>query len=172
MTSPGASALLPPTPTAFEWLTPDSVSATPLKDAVAWWRAARGTRPYPTRQDLHPRQIAGLMPYMSLLKVIGNGADFEHRIVGDVMVQAFAVKIQNRRFSEIAEDAPDFIARCFPLFRMVVETGAPVAWRSITSFDEVTVVVTHGEIVLLPLGHHKVDHVLAFGSQWSKPHQP
>jgi hypothetical protein len=164
-----ASALLPPSSTTFEWLTPDTVAAAPLRAGVAWWRSARANRPYPARQDMHPRQMRGLLPYMSLVRVVDDGADFEHRIVGDVMVRAFSVQIQNRRFSEIAGDAPDFIARCYSLFRLAVETAAPVAWRSIAGFDNATIVITHGEVILLPLGRTKVDHVLALGSQWSGP---
>jgi hypothetical protein len=157
------------TPVRFEWLTPDTVSLGPLKDGVAWWRTARGTRAYPAKQDLHPRQMAALMPYLSLVKVIEDGADFEHRIVGDMIVQSFSVQLQNRRFSDIAKDAPEFIRRCFGHFRIVVETGAPVAWRSAGDYEGNAIIVTHGEVVLLPLGRGKVDHVLGFASHGPMP---
>lgn len=160
--SHSASAPLPNAAT-LEWLTLDTVTAAPLKAGVAWWRLARGDRPYPTRQDLRPRDMTGLMPYMSLLKVIDCGADFEHRIVGDMIVQSFKITVQNRRFSEIANDAPDFTARCFSLFRMVVETGAPLAWHSRTTLGSAHIVITFSEVVLLPLGRNGVDHVLCFG---------
>lgn len=151
-------------PSWFEWLTPDTVAQAPLKTGVAWWRAARGNRPYPSKQDLHPRQMSSLLPYMSLVKVIDDGADFEHRIVGDVMVQSFTVQLQKRRFSEIAKDAPVFIERCFSFFRMVVETGAPVGWRSSGDYASCRAVISPGEVVLLPLGRSKVDHILGIGA--------
>jgi hypothetical protein len=150
--------------TAFTWLDLDDITAEPLRAGVAWWRATRGERTYPAREELSPRQMIATLPYMSLLKVIDGGADFEHRIVGDVMVQAFNLPIQNRRFSAIAEDAPAFIASCFELFRKVVDTGVPLAWLSRSDPESRAIMFTQREIVLLPLGRGYVDHILGFGS--------
>jgi hypothetical protein len=155
------SSPLPPNAT-YEWIDPNDLHAEPLRAGVRWWRKARGDRPFPAREDLNPRDIAELLAYMSLLKVIDDGADFEHRIVGDVMVQAFNVRIQNRRFSDIAYEAPEFIERCFEIFRRVVDTGEPRAWRAVEGRDSTAVVFRHSEVVLLPLGHEKVNHLVAF----------
>ena len=138
----------------------------PLRAAVAIWQQLRGTRRFPCRDALSPRKIAGLLPYMSLLKVLDGGADFQHRIVGDVVVRAFTVPIQNRKFSEIAEDAPILIERCIPLFRHVVQTGIPAAWTTQTGHDATYVAYQASENVVLPLGRtdDAVDHLVAFGA--------
>lgn len=156
--------LVPPlTPNAtYEWIDLDSLRSEPLREGARWWRKARGSRPFPAREELKPRQISGLLPYMSLLKVIEGGADFEHRIVGDVMVQAFNVPLQHRRFSDIAPEAPEFIERCFGIFRLVVRSGAPLAWRAVENEETAPLVFRQAEVVLLPLGHKTVDHLLGF----------
>ena len=146
----------------------DELDSPVLRAGVAYWRTIRGDRPFPRREDLRPRDIQGLLPYMALLKVIGGGEDFEHRIVGDILVQAFAVPMQNRRFSEIEIEAPELMASCYPLFREVVNTRAPVAWRHKTGHDNTDFVFVDSEVVLLPLGTTVVDHVLVFEVHWSR----
>jgi hypothetical protein len=160
--STAASGL--PASTKFTWLTLDMLEAQPTRAGAAYWRSLCRGRRFPSRNDLKPRELASLLPYISLINVIDGGADFVHRIVGDVIVQAFDVPIQHRRFSEIAEDAPNFIARSLPQFRKVVDTGAPVAWSSLSGHDVTNVVFTYGEMLLLPLGSgNTVDHILGIG---------
>jgi hypothetical protein len=145
----------------------DELTATQLRQAISYWDQLRAGRRFPARAELNPRQMTKLLPYMSLVKVIDGGADFEHRIVGDIMVQAYRVNIQNRRFSDIANDAPQFVAGCLPFFRRVAEHGEPVAWRTHTGHHTTDIVFTHSEVVLLPLGAEAVDHIVGFGRQWS-----
>ena len=148
----------------FEWVAPDDVADPMLQTAISHWQQIRRHRPFPARNDLKPQKIARLLPYMVLLKVIDGGKDFEHRIVGDVMVRAFNVPIQNRRFSEIARDAPLLIEQASIPFRRVVDTTAPVAWRQHAGHEDTNIVFTRSEIVLLPLGSGAaVDHVVGFG---------
>ena len=155
---------LPSQATALEWLSLDQVKEAPLRAAVAYWSAIRGDRLFPSRNDLKLRDMGGLLPYMSLVTVIDGGADFEHRIVGDAVVRAFSVPIQNRRFSEIALQAPTLIEVSFWLFRKVVETRAPLAYLQRTQSDTFKLVYTLAEMALLPLGRsdEAVDHVVAF----------
>jgi len=156
--------ILPSQVTTFEWLGLDQLREAPLRAAVAYWSAIRGDRLFPSRNDLKPRDMGGLLPYMSLVMVIDGGADFEHRIVGDAVVRAFGVPLQNRRFSEIALQAPKLIEVSFSLFRKVVETRAPLAYLQRTQSDTFQIVCTLAEMVLLPLGRsdEAVDHVVAF----------
>jgi hypothetical protein len=141
---------------------PAQVSGGPLITGYGYWNALRGMRPHPRRDELNPRHISGLLGYMTLVKVIGDGADFEYRIVGDVVVQAFHVPIQHRRFSEIAKEAPELIYSTMPLFRDVVADAKPRAWRQHTGRDATHVVFTDSEVLLLPLGDQNVEYVLGF----------
>lgn len=164
-TSPSYTPLLPEN-SVYEFRALDELQATPLRIAAAYWTQVRGDRRFPARDSLRPRDIATLLPYMSLLKVIDGGADFQHRIVGDIVVRAFRVVMQNRRFSEIAQDAPSMVQRCLPLFQKVVETGAPLAWANFTGHDAAHVNYSYSEVLLLPLGRsdNEVDHVVVFAS--------
>jgi hypothetical protein len=161
---PATSAFMPQT-SIFDWVGLDQLESAPLRVAAAYWHSIRGPRLFPAREDLKARDMAGILPYMSLVKVIDGGADFEHRIVGDVMVRAFSVPIQNRRFSEIAQEAPELIEVSFMLFRKPLETRAPVAWRQRTGHDAIHTAFTESEIVLLPLGRSPdaIDHIVGFG---------
>lgn len=158
-----------PLDSAHERIDIDALTAAPLRQAVSYWQSLRGGRRFPLRNELNPRQMAKLLPYMSLVKVIDGGADFEHRIVGDIMVQAFRVPIQNRRFSDIARDAPHVISGCQPFFRCVVESGEPTAWRTHNGPHATDIIFTHSEVVLLPLGVETVEHIVGFAKQWSGP---
>lgn len=145
-------------------LPPDQLKSAPLRRAYQYWNQLRGTRAFPAREDMNARDMAGLLPYISLVKVIDGGADFEHRIVGDVVVRAFDVALQRRRFSEIAVEAPDLIERSSVAFRAVVDSRCPHAWRITTGRDSSHVVFTEAEMVLLPFGKNDnaVDHVASF----------
>jgi len=153
-----------PHPSTYEWLTLDQVSRAPLRAAAAYWSKLRGDRRFPARSDLNPRDMRSFLPYISLLAVIDGGADFEHKIVGDIVVRAFSVPIQNRRFSAIAEDAPELIALSFELFRKVVDTRAPLAYLQRSGNDIYHIAYSEAEMVLLPLGQSDdaVDHVAGF----------
>ncbi len=156
--------LLKPPPTAFDWLTLDQLESAPLKLAVAYWRSIRGHRLFPARNDVKPRDLAGLLPYLALVKVIDGGRDFEHRVVGDAQVRAFRVPVQNRRLSEIAHDAPGIIAASLPMYQKVAQSRAPLAWRGRMGYDAVDVAFKEVEGVMLPLGETDdvVDHVATF----------
>ncbi len=153
------------------WLAPTALSQKETHAAYKYWTELRGERPWPARQEMKLRHIAGLVPYMSLVKVLDGGGDFEHRIVGDMMVRAFSVPIQNRRFSEIAVDAPVLIEGSLALFRRVVRDQTPIAWQQCVPNDTVHIVTTYTEMVLLPLGETAaaIDHIAAFGAQSRSP---
>jgi hypothetical protein len=152
--------------TVFEWPKLDELETAPLKMAVEYWQSVRGARLFPSRRELKPRAIASVLPHLALLKVIDGGADFEHRIVGDAQVRAFRVRMQNRRFSEIAAEAPELVSVSKSLFLKVVQTRAPLCWRARTGYDTVDVVFKEVEGVALPLGEtdEAVDYVAAFNT--------
>jgi hypothetical protein len=105
------------------------------------------------------------MRHMSLVAVIDGGADFENGFVGDAVVRVHDVPIAHRRFSDVALDMPTLMAGVTPLFRKVVETGEPLAYRGRTGHDMAHVVYTDFEGVLLPLGEcDAVDHVVYVGT--------
>jgi len=149
------------------WLCPAELTQRETRAAYAYWIALKGDRPWPAREDLKLRQMASLVPYMALVKVLDGGADFEHRIVGDAMVCAFSVPIQNRRFSDIAVDAPVLIEGSLALFRKALACREPLAWQQRVLDDSVFINTPYSEMLLLPFGQtaEAIDHIAAFGVQ-------
>lgn len=154
-----------PERTDFERFSLDAVESAPPRRGIAIWRLLRASRRFPAHDDLELKDIADIMPYMSLVAVIDGGKDFENRFVGDAVVRAHDVPIRHRRFSDVAKDMPTLMEGLLPLFRKVVETGEPLAYRGRTGHDMSHVVYTDFEGVLLPLGQSDdaVDYVLYVG---------
>ena len=159
------SAEIVPERTDFERFSLDAVESAPTRRCIAIWRLLRASRRFPAHDDLELKDITDIMPYMSLVAVIDGGKDFENRFVGDAVVRAHDVPIRHRRFSDVAKDMPALMEGLLPLFRKVVETGEPLAYRGRTGHDMSHVVYTDFEGVLLPLGHSDevVDYVLYVG---------
>ena len=147
------------------WRSLDDIESGRLRDGLEHWNGLRGERRWPTRADLKLRNIKTLLPYIALVQVIDDGADFEHRIVGDALVQAFAVPVQNRRFSDIAWDAPEFMAAAFDIFRHTLVAGEPLTWLVETRAGATNPAFFRVEFLLMPLGdtEDRIDHLLVFG---------
>jgi hypothetical protein len=158
--------------TAFSLVALDDIESAPLRVGLTYWEGVRGFRRFPARADVKPRDIATALQYMSLLKVEGD--DFIYRIVGDAIVRAYDIPLQNRRVSDIAFDEPGFDVIVLPLFRKIVETGKPIAVRGTTGHDVTRANFTDYENVLLPLGpdDQTVDHVITFSYYTSRPFVP
>jgi len=141
-------------------IAPDDVEAQPLRCALAYWRSIRGDRRFPSRADIRPRDIAGILRHVSLIKY--ENGDFLYRIVGDAIVRAFDLPMQNRWVSELSFEEPGFGAIVRPLFQRCVESGEVIAVRGRTGRDLLKVNFTHYENVLLPLGpgNGTVDHIM------------
>lgn len=153
-----------PDRSSFTPITLDEVQSPALRLGAEYWRKLRGERRFPAREDLNPREIAGILTRMNLVKVIDGGADYEFRIVGDAQAQAYNVKLHKRRVSEIAAEAPRLAETKRMLFSKVVNTGAPFAMRTRAGYDVTEVNFSEAEAVFLPLGASDaaVDHLLIF----------
>jgi len=149
-----------PDQTQTSIISPLELEATPLRCAYAYWRSIRGDHPYPARADIKPRDIAGILRHVSLVKY--ENGDFVYRIVGDIVVRAYDVTMQNRTFTELAAEEPQFNSIVRPVFQRCLDSGAPLAVRGQTGRDVVKVKFTDYEILLLPLGPQggAVDHIM------------
>lgn len=158
-----------PAGTDVEFLELDQLQKPALRFAAGYWQVQRGSRKFPTRDEIHPRDIAGVLPHMSLIKVVDR--DFVYRVVGDAVVRAFAVPLQNRKLSEIASDAPVFGTALQAIFLGVVENGEPAALRGKVGRDFPEANFTEFENAFLPLGAdgETVDHILAVSTYTMRP---
>lgn len=161
-----------PESTAFTLVPPEEVTAPHIVTGLAAWNNARGTRRFPARPEIRPREIVSALQFMGLLK--HENGDFIWRIVGDGIVRAFDVPLQNRAMGDIVFDEPGFQSILIPLLRTVAGRGEPVASRGTIGHDLTRANFTDYENLLLPLGpdETQVDHVMLFAAYSSRPYLP
>jgi hypothetical protein len=152
--------------TSFEVVALDKLESPVVKQGADYWNALRGTRRYPARKDLHPRELTPILRNLLLIKVVDGGADFEFRIVGDVQMQTYALPFTGKRLSEFASSdaAYCYILRGF--FGHVREFGEPIAVRGHMGRAFSNVRFSYCESMFLPLGESDdaVDHLLGFSA--------
>ena len=151
-----------PDQTAVHTVALDELDSPVLKLAAEYWRSLRNGRRFPTRLGLHPRDMAGFLRDMLLVRIIDGGADYEYRIVGDALAQAYAVPLQGRRISEISVTAPWFSHIAANVYEHVRRTGEPLILRGRIGREFPEAKFVYHESVFLPLGasDDAVDHLL------------
>lgn len=140
-----------------------------LRLATDYWLSQCPEDGFPAREDIKPRAIASLLRHMSLVKVLDG--DFVYRVVGDGIVRAYGMRMQNRSLNDIAGEAPTFGALVRDFFTRVVEGATPLAVRGVVGRDCPEANFTDFENVFLPLGadHKTVDHILAVSAYTMRP---
>lgn len=161
-----------PESTAFVLVPADELTSPQIATGMNAWDTARGLRRFPKRSEIRPRDIVTALQHMALLKV--ENGDFYWRIVGDGIVRAFDLPLQNRPLSEIVFDEPGFQSILIPLLREVRQSGEPIAVRGTIGHDVLRANFTDYENLLLPLGpdDSTVDHVMMFAAYSSRPYLP
>jgi hypothetical protein len=135
-----------------------------LQQGLVYWRALAGDRSFPTRGDITPRGLVGLLRNTKLLRVIDGGKDYEFRIAGDAFVLAHGVSFQGKYQSEVAALLPSYAAAVKVVYDRVVATAEPLAMRGWIARGVRKAEHIYAEGVYLPLGPDEktVDHILAF----------
>ena len=153
-----------PNATQFEFFDLEELQDPLLRSGVDYWKSLRGTRAFPTREQIVPRAITPLLSRTVLIKVIDDGADFEYVIVGDEVERAYKAKLIHRRISDIAREMPNTIGFWGDLYRKVYKDFKPAAVRMVAGHDGETR-FSEGIVVLLPLGpsDDRIDHMITFG---------
>ncbi len=151
-----------PDQTAVHTVALDELDSAVLKLAADYWRTRRNDRRFPARKDLCPRDMAGILRDMALVRIIDGGADYEYRIVGDAQAQAYTVPLQGRRISEIAVTAPWFGNIAAYTYEYVRRSGEPLAMRGGAGREFPEAKFVYHESIFLPLGakDDTVDHLL------------
>ena len=70
-----------------------------LTEALAYWQAIRGDAPFPRRDKLTPEEIVTLWPYLLMVDVLDDGADYYIRLFGQNLVDSYGEQT-GRRHSE------------------------------------------------------------------------
>lgn len=141
----------------------EQLEAEVLRQIAGYWRRLKGSRRFPARAELAPRELGKLLRHVMLLRVLD--ADYEFRIVGDVQVQAYGENYQGMRLSEVGLAHPKF-AEGLKIFYDGVRMGRePFGYRGWIGRDMPDTKYSYHEIAFFPLGAdgELVDHILVAG---------
>lgn len=172
MSFPQAIASLSfPEETRVELVPLEDMTTPIVRRGIDYWQTLRGPRPYPAREDIRMRDIAGLLKNMVLSKVLDDGDDFLLKIAGDEVCRGYRAPILGRRLSDIAVDLPNTVARWLPLYRRVARSGEPLAVVVTVGLEMPEINFTHAETVCLPFGPagQAPDHIVTFGQRGARP---
>ena len=142
----------------------DISNATVQKGFVLWDRARNG-RAFPTRVDMSPRLLSDLLRNTVLIRVLASAEDYELRIVGDAIVQAFGKSVQGMNTAEIDLIMPGLGSILHRSYDYVVDRAEPVAMRGWYYGESGDRSLFH-ETVLLPLAQdgRTIDHLMVFAA--------
>jgi len=138
----------------------DEVESALVRDSVAYWRELCRGRSFPSRADVLPRDIRGLLRNICLIKVVEGGADYEYRIIGDAHVIAYGFSMQGKLLSEVDQYVPGHADVLKRLYDRVVRKREPYALRGWIERGEKERKFIYSESLFAPLGESGgVDHV-------------
>jgi hypothetical protein len=143
-----------------------------VQKALSIWENARGVRTMPSRADMSPRVMSGLLRNTVLVRVIGAGDEFEFRIVGDAIVQAQGASLQGMTMAQIDLVLPGYGAILHNAYLNTWRKRAPFAYSGWYVREADGRSMFH-ESLVMPLGDDgkTVDHVLVVGVYAMQPGQ-
>jgi hypothetical protein len=137
----------------------DNLRSPVLRHVLSVWDSKRNGRAWPAREELRPQDFAPYLRHLSLARVIDGSDDFELRIIGDEIIQAYGENFTGRTLSSIAELVGDDVVSAY---EAVVLEGSPILLQG--SFEGPHDHHFRREVVLMPLGTEgKVNFVLSAG---------
>ena len=94
-----------------------------LDQALGYWQEIKGAASMPRRDDLVPERIVALWPHILMVDVIGEGADYYFRLVGQRLVDAYGE--QTGRKLSVATVPEVVRERCRQIFGYCLDHGMP-----------------------------------------------
>ena len=142
-----------------------------VKMGATYWRSLCGQRRFPARSDLTLRGTAPFLPYSVIIAVIGGGADFEYRYVGESQRQAFKASFKGLRLTQIEAVVPQLGGVLRAAYQQVRARGEPFLIRGRIDHEPADSRLLYHESAFLPLGvsDAAVDHILIVGVQIPEP---
>jgi hypothetical protein len=144
----------------------DKLESPIVRQGLDYWRRLRGSRPYPTRAELAPRDLTALLRHVVLLRLVDGGADYEYRIVGDAHVISHGFTLQGLRVSDVDGYSPGYGPVLKSLYDRAVRRRDAYAFRGWLERGESQKQYIYSESVFMPLGPDAgtIDHVLNFSA--------
>jgi len=88
-----------------------------------YWDSRRGGRPMPSRADLDPAQIRGLLPHLTLIERVEGG--FRYRLVGSKVVQDLGREMTGTMVGSHVTP-PEYGRALCAIYVQVCDAGRPV----------------------------------------------
>ena len=147
-----------PDESSGEIITAPQLEAAAVRDAVARWERLKGTGRFPEAPD---EVMAPVAANVILVKVLGEGEDYEYLRVGEALVAGFGMDFSGQCLSEIEQTNPRFGIGLRMLYEMVRASGEPLCYRGWAGQDMPGAKFVYYESAVLPFGRvPRVDHVL------------
>ena len=145
-------------------IAPSEVQNPVTRKGLDLWGRSRGTRPFPTRAEMSPRDMADMLRNIVLVKVLDGGREFEFRIVGDAMVVAQGCSFMGMNLAQIDEVFPGYGTMLRGVYAHIVDHQEALAFRGWFERRADNRSFFH-ETLVLPLGESEaeVDHILVIG---------
>ncbi|MEJ1969181.1 MAG: PAS domain-containing protein [Rhizomicrobium sp.] len=142
----------------------DAIESPIVRQGVAYWRRLKGERPYPSRQELMPRDLSPLLRHVVLLRLVDGGADYEYRIVGDAHVISHGFSMQGLRVGDVDTFSPGYGPVLKSLYDRAVRRRDVYAFRGWMERGDKHKQYIYSESVFMPMGPDAdtIDHVLNF----------
>jgi hypothetical protein len=142
----------------------DQLESPVVRRGVDYWLKLRGSRPYPSRDEIVPRELAGLLRHVVLVRLIDAITDYEYRIVGDAHVISHGFNMQGLRVSDVDAYSPGYGPVLKKLYDRAVRRRDAYAFRGWLERGDQQKKYIYSESVFMPLGpdNNTIDHVLNF----------
>ncbi|MEI9992672.1 MAG: hypothetical protein WDM86_21895 [Rhizomicrobium sp.] len=116
--------------------------------------------------------MATILRYIITARVIGDGADYEYRYVGDAERQAFNRYFKGIRITQIEAHVPEFERILRSVYEQVRSTGTPYLTRGPLDHEPQDSLVQYHEAAFPPLGisDAAVDHLRVFKQSTLRGH--
>lgn len=143
-----------------------------VQKALAIWENARGSRSMPSRADMSPRVMSGLLRNTVLVRVIGAGDEFEFRIVGDAIVQAQGSSLQGMTMAQIDLVLPGYGSTLHNVYFNAYKKRIACAYSGWYVREADGRAMFH-ESLVMPLGDdgETADHIMVVGVYAMQPGQ-
>jgi hypothetical protein len=150
-----------PEKTSVEAIALADIESIEVATIVAAWHKWRGLHTMPTRERILPREFGRAASHTSLARVVGEGEDYEFRIIGDAHVRAYGTSYQNKFVSDVIAASPRFGKQLKASYDLVRTTGRAYAFRGLIGRDTPDAGFSWFETCYLPFGADSVvDHIL------------
>jgi hypothetical protein len=142
----------------------DAIESPLVRQGAEYWRRLKGTRSYPARAEMTPREMLPLLRNVVVLRLIDGGADYEYRIVGDAHVISHGFSMQGMKVSDIDKYSPGYGPVLKGLYDRAVRRRDVYAFRGWMERGDAQKKYIYSESVFMPMGPDEatIDHVLNF----------